>query len=272
MRSATSQILLLVPLAIKSTTGTPWTAGSWSLARGTIPTASVLRTPVAPVTPGQTVLLPHRQAIVDRSGVAIMGTDPVGVRPEVSRALADTTPVFQSVYTDVLLLGYLHLLVTSEIGARLDMLGDVVDAPREFHRIEKRMQMLRNRAWRIRITSWPWLNEIMHAYHAQNDISELVERLNDEIRSLGDQIERSYQHGLNVLLLLLSAIGLVGVAAGVFGAVAALMTVFGTGHWGANVAVAATSCGLLVLLVVAWVALIRGGGSRALAGFMRPRK
>jgi hypothetical protein len=266
---ASLQALRGIPAAASVSCAQAWDGldcWTWSLARGTIPAASMLRTPVLPATPGQTVALPRRQAIVDRSGVAVMATDPADQSAEVTRALADSIPVFQSVYADVLLLSYLQLLVTGEVGTRLDTLGDPVDNPREFHRIENRTQVLHNRFWRVRITEWPWLNQMMRAVQEQNDLPVVVAALSDNVRDLGNQIERKYQHGLNLILLLLSVIGLVGVSAGALATVAAFLTVFGTGHWGAVVAIAGTSGGLLALFAaMAWL-LIRGGAWRGLSG------
>jgi hypothetical protein len=71
--------------------------------------------------------------------------------------------------------------------------------------------------------------------------------LNDNLRDSGDQIERGFQHGLNTIILLLSALGFLGVIASVFGTVAAFMSVFGTGRWGAVVAIIGTSAGIIAL-------------------------
>jgi hypothetical protein len=243
-----------------------WT---WSLARGTVPAAAALRTPAPPATPGRTVILPHRMAIVDRSGMAITATDPVGRNPDVTGALEDFIPVFQSIYTDVLVLGFLQLLVTAEVGARLDAPGDPVDEPREFHRIETRMQLLHNRFWRVRITEWPWLNQVLRSFQEENDLPMVIGQLGQNIRDIGNQIERRYQHGLNLILLLLSALGFVGVVAGVFATVAALMTMFGTGHQGAIIGIAATSAALLALVVGTVLLLARSGAWHNLTGFMR---
>jgi hypothetical protein len=231
---------------------------NWSLARGTIPTAGALRNPTPPATPGRTVLLPRRQAIVDRSGMAIMATNPIEEAPDVANTLYNFIPVFQSIYIDVLALGFLQLLVTAEVGARLDALIDPVNHPYEFHRIETRMQLLNNRVWRIRVTGWPWLNQMLRFFQEENDLPTIIGQLNQNIRDFGNQIERKYQHGLNVILLLLGALGFVGVVAGVFATVAAIMTVFGTGHWGAVVGIIATSVGVLTLVGGASLLMRRG--------------
>ena len=117
------------------------------------------------------------------------------------------------------------------------------------------MQLLNNRYWRARITDWPWLNQLLSSYQEENDLPAVVAQLIDNVRAYGDQIERSYQHGLNLIILLLSALGFVGVVAGLFGAVAAFMTVFGTGHWGA---VIGASAGALALVGGAMLILRQG--------------
>jgi hypothetical protein len=242
-----------------------WT---WALARGTVPSASLLRATAPPETPGHTVPLPRRLAIVDRAGVAILATDATDTDPNVKRTLLDFVPVFRSLYTDVLTLGYLQLLVTAEVGARLDELDDPVERPAEFHRIETRMQLLHNRFWRARISTWPWLNHMLSAFQEENDLPTVISQLSHNVHDFGDQIERSYQHGLNLVVLLLSALGFVGVAAGVFGSVAAFMTVFGTGHWGAVAGIICTSAAVLALAGVATL-LLRRGTWRELAPFLR---
>jgi hypothetical protein len=241
---------------------------AWALARGTVPTGTMLRTPVAPATPGQIVRLPNRTAVVDRSGIAIVATAGTDSNPDISRALADFVCIFRSIYTDVFLLGYLELLVTVEVGARLDALADPAEQSREFHAIELRMRLLHSRFWRIQVTSWPWLNDILSSYQAENSLPALIAQLADNIRDFGDQIERNFQHGLNLIILLLSALGFVGVVAGVFGSVAAFMSVFGTGHWGAIVGIIGTSLGVLTLSGGA-VLLLRNRAWRELAQYLR---
>ncbi len=103
--------------------------------------------------------MPRRLAISDRAGMAILATESTDADANIARSLSEFIPMFQSLYTDVFVLGYLQLLVTAEIGARLDELDDPVDYPWEFHRVETRMQLLNNRYWRARITDWPWLNQ-----------------------------------------------------------------------------------------------------------------
>jgi hypothetical protein len=246
------------------------TCWTWSLARGTVPSPRMLRAPASPATPGRTVVLPRRLAIVDRAGMAIMATDPVGSNPDITRILANFIPVFQSVYTDTLVLGFLQVLVTAEVGARLDALDDPVDQPRELHSIETRMRLLHNRFWRGRISEWPWLNQILRSFQEENDLPTLIGQLNDSVHDFGDQIERNYQHGLNLILLLLAGLGFVGVVAGVFSAIAAFMTVLGTGHWGAVVGIVATSAGVLAL-IGGTALFLRHGAGRALSPYMRRR-
>jgi hypothetical protein len=242
-----------------------WT---WALARGTVPSAGLLRTAGPPETPGRAIPLPRRLAIVDRAGIGILATDPADADPNVQRTLLEFVPVFQSLYTDVLLLGYLQLLVTAEVGARLDELEDPVGRPVEFHRLETRMRLLHNRFWRARITTWPWLNHILSAFQEENELPAVISQLSRNIRDSGEQIERSYQHGLNLVVLLLGALGFVGVVAGVFGSVAAFMTVFGTGRWGAVAGIIGTSAGVIVLVGGAAL-LLRRGTWRELSPFLR---
>jgi hypothetical protein len=244
------------------------TLWAWALARGTVPTAAMLRDVASPAGPGRAVQLPHRTAIVDRSGVAIIGTRPVDTDPNIEQALSEFVPVFQSIYTDVLLLGYLELLVTVEVGARLDRLEDPVRQPGEFHEIELRMRFLHNRLWRSRISDWPWLTLALSSFREENGLPDLIDQLGDNIRDFGDQIERGFQHGLNVIILLLSSLGFMGVIAGIFGCVAAFMSVFGTGHWGAIVGVIGTSAGVLALCGAAAL-LLRNGAWRELTQYIR---
>jgi hypothetical protein len=241
---------------------------AWGLARGTVPSAGVLRAPVAPATPGQIVRLTNRIAVVDRSGIAIVSTTGSDADVNVGRVLSEFVPVFQSIYTDVFLLGYLETLVTAEVGARLDGLTDPASQPREFHAIELRARILHNRLWRTRITEWPWVNAMLSAFQEENGLVALLAQLNDNIRDYGDQIERNYQHGLNLIILLLSMLGFVGVIAGVFGSVAAFMTVFGTGHWGAIVGIIGASAGLLALTAAAAL-LLHNSAWRELAQYLR---
>lgn len=243
---------------------------AWSLARGTVPSAGMLRTAASPATPGQTVILPYRLAIIDRAGMAILATAPVGPDSNITRTLSDFVPVFQSLYTDVLALGCLQLLVAAEVGARLDTLDDPVDHPREFHGVETRMQLLHNRFWRARITEWPWLNHILSSFQEENDLPAVIGQLGDNVHDFGDQIERNYQHGLNLIVLLLGVLGFLGVIAGVFATVAAFMTVFGIGRWGATVGIAATSAGVLALIGGA-VLVLRRGAWGELSRYVRRR-
>ena len=151
----------------------PWdalTLWTWALARGTVPTAAMLRDAPLPAGPGRAVILPHRTAIVDRSGLAIIGTRAVDTDANIEQTLSDFVPVFQSIYTDVLLLGYLELLVAIEVGARLDGIEDPVQHPREFHGIELRMRFLHNHIWRSRISDWPWLRGALSSFREENDI------------------------------------------------------------------------------------------------------
>lgn len=241
---------------------------AWALARGTVPTAAMLRDVTPPAGPGRSVPLPHRTAIVDRSGIAIIGTRPIDTDPNIEQILSDFVPVFQSIYTDILLLGYLELLVTVEVGARLDRMEDPVREPREFHEIELRMRFLHNRLWRSRISDWPWLTYALACFREENGLPDLISQLADNIRDFGDQIERGLQHGLNVIILLLSSLGLLGVIAGIFGSVAAFMSVFGTGHWGAIVGIIGTSAGVLALCGAAAL-LLRDGTWRELTQYVR---
>jgi hypothetical protein len=242
-----------------------WT---WALARGTVPATGALRSPATPASPGRIVRLPNRIAVVDRAGIAIASTTGSDGDINIGRTLAEFIPVFQSIYTDVFLLGYLEVLVTVEVGARLDGLSDPARQPHEFHIIELRMRRLNNRFWRTRITEWPWVNIIFSAFQEENDLPALIAQLSDNIRDYGDQIERNFQHGLNLIILLLSVLGFLGVIAGIFGSVAAFMTIFGTGHWGAIVGIIGTSVGVLALAAGA-VLLLRNWAWRELAQYMR---
>lgn len=244
---------------------TLWT---WALARGTVPTPRMLREPRLPAGPGRPVPLPHRTAIVDRSGLAIVGTRPVDTDPSIGQILSDRVPVFQSIYVDVLLLGYLELLVAVEVGARLDRLDDPGQHPREFHGIELRMRFLHTRIWRSRVSEWPWLSSALSSFREENDLPALIAQLNDNMRDFGDQIERGFQHGLNVIILLLSALGFLGVIAGIFGSVAAFMSVFGTGHWGAIVGIIGTSVGIIAMCGMAAL-FLRTGAWRELTQYIR---
>lgn len=280
---AASEILVATNLAVPGLTlnalrhdpaedGT-WSAlntWAWSLARATVPTRDMLRNPVRPATPGCAVALPRRLAVVDRAGVAIVTTDAVDHDPNVMRTLLDFIPIFQSIYTDVLALGFLQLLVTAEVGARLDALDDPLGHPREFHNIESRMRLLRNRFWRARITEWPWLDSILHSVQEENDLRAVLDQLTDNIHEFGGQLERQYQHGLNLILLLLGVLGLLGLAAAIFGAVAGFMTVLGTGRWGAIVGIIATSAALVALFVGGAI-YMRRSVWRELAPYMRRR-
>jgi hypothetical protein len=276
-----AEIMLAVNVACPETTvralrpgpgtATSWDAlrlWAWALARGTVPTATMLRALDPPATPGKIVRLPNRIALVERSGVAIVATAASDTDPNVARALSDFVPVFQSIYADAFMLGYLELLVTVEVGARLDDLADPVEQPHEFHAIELRMRVLHNRFWRIRITEWPWLNEMFAAFQEENNLPALIAHLGGNIRDFGDQIERNFQHGLNLIVLLISALGFAGVVAGVFGSVAAFMTVFGTGHWGAIVGIIGTSAGVLALSGGAAL-LLRNRAWRELTQYIR---
>ena len=114
----------------------PWDALArwmWALARGTVPSPRMLQAPAPPATPGRTILMPRRLAISDRAGMAILATGSTDADANIARSLSEFIPMFQSLYTDVFVLGYLQLLVTAEIGARLDELDDPVDHPWEFH-------------------------------------------------------------------------------------------------------------------------------------------
>lgn len=261
---------LLARVASADAAWTALTAWAWSLARGTVPSRSMLRAPAPPATPGRTIALPNRIAVVDRAGVALIGVNAAERDPDLKRSLAEFIPVFQSVYTDVLALGCLQLLVTSEVGARLDALADPVDQPGDFHRIESRMRILHNRFWSTRISEWPWLDGMLRAFQEENELPAVVSQLSKNISDFGDQVERHYQHGLNTIVLLLGALGLLGVIAGVFAAVAAFMSVFGTGHWGAVVGILATSVGALALIGGAALLLRRGPG-RELVPYLRRR-
>jgi hypothetical protein len=241
---------------------------AWGLARGTVPATGVLRTPVVPASPGRMVRLPDKIAVVDRSGIAIVSTEGSDGDVNIGRALSEFVPVFQSIYADVLLAGYLESLVTVEVAARLDALSDPASQPREFHSIELRMRKLHNRFWRTRITGWPWVNNIFSAFQEENNLPVLIAQLNDNIRDYGDQIERNFQHGLNLIVVLLGMLGFVGVMAGVFGSVAAFLTVFGTGHWGAIVGIIGTSFGVLSLTAGAAL-LLRNQAWRELAQYIR---
>lgn len=249
----------------------PWDAlalWTWALARGTVPTADMLRELSKPAGPGRTVSLPHRTATVDRSGMAIMTTTPVDSDPNVARAMSDFVPVFQSVYCDTLLLGYMELLIATEVGDRLDKLADPVRHPREFHDIELRMRFLHNRVWRTRVSEWPWLNSALAAFREENGLSELITQLGDNLRDYGDQVERGFQHGLNTVILLLSALGFLGVISGIFGCVAAFMSVFGTGHWGAIVGIVGTSAGVIALCGLTAL-IVRKGTWQELTQYLR---
>lgn len=237
--------------------GSPLEVWAWALARGTVPTVTMLHGSVPPAGPARRVAMPHHTAVVDRSGVAVVGTMPVDTDRNIARTLAEFVPIFQSVYTDVLLLGYLELLVATEVGARLDGLDDPVRRPREFHEIELRMRFLHDRVWRNRISAWPWLRELLAAFREQNAMPETVSWLSGNIRDFGAQIDRGAQQRLNLVILVLSGLGLLGVVAGILGAVAAFMAVFGTGHWGAVVGIVATGVAAVVLGVVG-VLLVRG--------------
>lgn len=244
---------------------TLWT---WALARGTVPTAAMLREVSEPAGPGRAVPLPHRTATVDRSGIAVMSTRPVDSDPNIAKTLSDFVPIFQSVYCDVLLLGYLELLIAMEVGARLDRLDDPVQHPREFHDIELRMRFLHNRVWRTRVSEWPWLNSALSAFREENGLPGLIAQLSDNLRDFGDQIERGFQHGLNTIILLLSALGFLGAIAGIFGSVAAFMSVFGTGRWGAMVGIIGTSVGVIALCGLTAL-FLRNGAWRELTQYLR---
>ena len=233
---------------------------AWALARGTVPTAAMLREVSEPAGPGAPSL-PHRTATVDRSGMAIVTTAPVDSDANIARTMSEFVPVFQSVYCDVLLLGYLELLIATEVGARLDGLADPVRHPREFHEIELRMRFLHNRVWRTHISEWPWLNSALGAFREENGLPGLIAQLGENLRDYGDQVERSFQHGLNTVILLLSVLGFLGVVSGIFGSVAAFMSVFGTGHWGAIVGIIGTSVGVIALCGLAAL-LVRKGAWR----------
>jgi hypothetical protein len=276
-----TEIVVAVNLTMKESTsralspapeqGTSWNAllgWAWGLARGTVPATGMLRTSTMPASPGQIVRLPNRIAVVDRSGIAIVSTAGSDGDINIGRALAEFIPIFQSIYTDVFLLGYLEVLVTVEVGARLDGLSDPASQPHEFHLIELRMRRLHNRFWRTRMTEWPWVNSIFSAFQKENDLPSLIAQLSDNIRDYGDQIERNFQHGLSLIVLLLSVLGFVGVIAGIFGSVAAFMTVFGTGHWGAIVGIVGTSAGVLTLAGGAAL-LLRSRPWHELAQYMR---
>jgi hypothetical protein len=130
------------------------------------------------------------------------------------------------------------------------------------------MRFLHNRYWRSRVSQWPWLTSALSSFREENGLPGLITQLNDNIRDFGDQVERGFQHGLNVIILLLSALGFLGVVAGIFGSVAAFMSVFGTGHWGAIVGIIGTSLGV-VALSAGVAALFRNGAWRELIQYFQ---
>ena len=65
-------------------------------------------------------------------------------------------------------------------------------------------------------------------------------------RSPLDRYRSHRPFGISTVILLLSALGFLGVS-GIFGSMAAFIFVFGTGHWGAIVGIFGTSVGVIAL-------------------------
>jgi len=251
---------------------TGWTGTrfwAYSLARGSAPGTGMLRRGPLPATPGEVVSFPHRLAVVDRAGLSILTTrDPAD--HDIRDQYMNFRAPFRSIYTDLLLLGMLQQIQVVDLALALDEMGDPVSDPGRFRLLDDRLRVVRNRYWWTSVTRWHVPDPILRAYQRQNSVRESLQQLVEDARDFGNAVDRQYQRDLNDKIILFAKIGVVGALAGSFGAVASWLAAFGTGHWGASLAIAisAPACALalaatLIYLTAKWPAEPRGIGARS---------
>ncbi len=155
--------------------------------------------------------------LVLRDGAAFLGAGP-DMGP-IYRLADDPELHFRTIYLDAFLLGMIQGRRLGEIADDLAALGDPVRHPDRLDGLERELAEFRNVFWWQQLGPQWHGNEILRAYHRQNEIPELLDQVAGQLTESARKAQTAASNRAGALLGVLTVVGLpFGLAVGILAA------------------------------------------------------
>lgn len=157
------------------------------------------------------------QALILRDGAAFLGSGP-DMGP-IYRLADDPELHFRTIYLDAFLLGMIQGRRLGEIADDLAALGDPVRHPDRLDALERELAEFRNVYWWQQLGPQWHGNQVLRAYHRQNEMSELLEQVSEQLADSARKAQTAASNRAGALLGVLTVVGLpFGLAVGILAA------------------------------------------------------
>ncbi|MCC6223723.1 MAG: hypothetical protein IT201_09585 [Thermoleophilia bacterium] len=157
------------------------------------------------------------QALVLRDGAAFLGSGP-DMGP-IYRLADDPELHFRTIYLDAFLLGMIQGRRLGEIADDLAALGDPVRHLDRLDALERELAEFRNVYWWQQLGPQWHGNDVLRAYHRQNEIPELLDQVTQQLTESARKALTAASNRTGALLGVLTVVGLpFGLAVGILAA------------------------------------------------------